>query len=277
MNYFTKNLLDSLSLLKNGKRLPEMNGIEISDDASKILKIGLAFEDEFQSEQLSHTILNASLCFMILDSDIDSRFQNMESDFFSCKYKKLPKNNNIEIMFSQLYRILKLYRNATVHHVSGISFTKDFIEIKYNSGKSGKTEHLFVITYKGVELIEDMILCFFYYELTNYSYNYKEYLYYSFYADIQKEIKAFNDEHGNIRSVKSKKINRIEHFNCHSINYKILNDVIIFDIPVKITNRKNYAIDINISIDEKKYIIPIEVVNDLNQMSVDEFSKFELI
>jgi len=272
MNYFTNSLLEFLSSTKQNNYIPEINNLKFSNDGTSILS--LKMEDRFPTQQTSiPELFNASLCFMILDSYIDSLYYEMEGTKFNEKYKNLPKNNNIEIMFSQLYRILKLYRNATIHHVSGISITKDLLNIEYSHGK---INYLFTITHKGIEIIEDMVLCFFYYNKLNYSYHYKEYLFYSYYDDILKEIIAYNDENNDIETINSKKINRFERLNCDSINFKISNIIIIFDIPQKIIDRINCAIDINISINEKHFIIPIEVLDHLKQMSIEEINKFEL-
>jgi hypothetical protein len=272
INYFTKSLLNFLSSIRSEKYLPEMNGLEISNDGTKILT--LKMEDKFQSYQESiPPFFIGSLCFMILDSYIDSLFPEMEGMGFKNKYDHLPKNNNTKTIFSQIYRILKLYRNATVHNTHGISITKDFLKINYNFKQN---KYLFVITHKGIEIIEDMILCFFHYELTNYSSFYKEYLYYSFFDDILKEIKEYNDEYANILTITSKRINRIERFNCHSVDYNVFGDIIIFNIPDRINKERNYAMDINIAFDDGKFIVPIEVIDDSKQMKIKELINFKL-
>jgi hypothetical protein len=272
INYFTNSLLDFLSSTRSEKYLPEMNGLEISNDGTKILT--LKMEDKFQSYQESiPPFFIGSLCFMILDSYIDSLFPEMEGMGFRNKYDNLPKNNNTEIMFSQIYRILKLYRNATVHNSHGISITKDFLEIKYNYKQNN---YLFIITHKGIEIIEDMILCFFYYESTNYSSFYKEYLYYSFFNDILKEIKEYNDEYKNILTINSKRIDRIERFNCHSVDYNVFDDIIIFNIPDSLIKERNYAMDINIILEDEKFIVPIEIIDDSKQMKIKELINFKL-
>jgi hypothetical protein len=272
INYFTNSLLNFLTSVRSEKHLPEINGLEMSNDGTKILT--LKMEDKFQSyHEPIPPFFIGSLYFMVLDSYIDSLFPEMEGTSFRNKYDHLPKNNNTEIMFSQLYRVLKLYRNATVHNTHGIIITKDFLKIKYNHKQN---KYLFIITHKGIEVIEDMILCFFYYESTNYSSFYKEYLYYSFFDDILKEIKEYNDEYANILTINSKKINRIERFNCHSVEYNVFGDVIIFNIPDKLIKERNYAIDINIIFDEEKFIIPSEVIDNSKQMKIKELINFKL-
>jgi len=211
---------------------------------------------------------------MIMDSYIDSIFPNLEGKTFKYKYEKLPRNNYIEIMFSQIYRILKLYRNATVHNINGISITQEHLKINFMH-RNMNIRYLFIITHKGIEIIEDMLLCYFYYKQRNYSYNYKEYLLYSFYCDILNEIESFNDEFIESMIINSIKINRYERFNCNSIKYEISNSKIIFNIPKNLIDN-NYAIDINISIDGNLYIIPIEVLNNQNIISTIELKKFKL-
>ena len=271
INYFTESLLNFLASIRQGKYLPEINGLEISNDGTKTLT--LAMEDRFQSSQESISpFFIGSLCFMILDSYIDSLFSDNDDKHFRDKYNHLPKNNNIEIIFSQIYRILKLYRNATIHHMREVSITKDFLKIMYTK----KNKFLLVITHKGIEIIQDMILCFFHYETTNYGSLYKEYLYYSFFDDILKEIKGYNDEHANILAINSKKINRIERFNCHSIEYSFFENSIIFNIPDRLIKEENFAIDINITIDREKFIVPMEVIDDSKQMKIEELVNFRL-
>ena len=219
INYFTRSFLEQLESTKHGEHVPIMSDLNISKDGKTILT--LRIEDKFQSRQANIIqLFNGCLCFMILDSFIDSVFPEMEGKTIKYKYEKLPKNNNIEIMFSQIYRILKLYRNATVHHINGISITQKHLKINFSHNN---IDYFFTITHKGIEIIEDMLLCYFYYRQINYSYYYKEYLLYSFYSDILEEIEAFNDEFMDSMSINSIKINRYERFNCNSINYEISN------------------------------------------------------
>jgi hypothetical protein len=272
MNYFTTSLLDFLSSIKTNNYIPAMNTLYISNNGTKLLTLNM--EDKFHTKQKQiPELFNGSLCFMILDSYIDSVFPEMERTSFKNKYDNLPKNNNTEIMFSQLYRILKLYRNATVHNISGISITKDFLEIVHDHKN---IKNIFSITHKGIQIIEDMILCYFYYEQINYSFLYKEYLYYSYFDDILKEIKTYNDEYKGIITIDSKKINRYERFNCQSIDYIISDGDIHFKIPPKLMEKMNLAIDINISINGKQYIIPIEVLGDSQQICFSEIKNFEI-
>ena len=131
INYFTKSFLKQLESTKKNEHLPIMGNMNISDDEKTVLI--LRMEDKFRFEQKDvPQLFNGCLCFMIMDSFIDSIFPEMEGKTFKYKYENLPKNNNIEIMFSQIYRILKLYRNATVHHINGISITEKYLKINFD-------------------------------------------------------------------------------------------------------------------------------------------------
>lgn len=270
INFFTESLLNLLEKLKGTGHLPIMNSLLISEN--NVMKLQLNMVDEFQLKDDS--ILkpyNASLCFMIMDSYIDSTIEGMEGKNFKVKYDYLPKKNNVEIIFSQIYRILRFYRNATVHNISGISYSKDYLEIE-----SDKNNNILKITHNGLELIESFILCFFYYETINYSDLYKEYLYYSFYDDIIKEIVEYKDGDNNLISINSKQINRYERYNCQSINYKINDKKVMFEIPEKIFRNENYALDIHIKHEDSIFVVPIEAVDNNKSMNIEEFRKFKL-
>jgi len=268
MNYFTKSILDFFVSNNAEGIIPNIQRLDISSDGTK--KINLSMVDNFRANNIDE-LLMGNLCFMILDSYIDSIFPKMESENFINKYKLLPRNNNIELIFSQLYRIMLLFRNALVHHINGINRKKDMLEINF---KHNKIDYELSITYKGIKTIKDMILCYFYYEHKNYSYYYKEYLYYSFFDDITKEIIKFNDKEGSIIKINSTKINRFERFNCNSIDYKTTDNIIHFDIPREFVKKNNLPIDIYITLNEKSFIIPIEVIEEKNQMDIEEVKKF---
>jgi len=270
MNYFTKSIIDFLASNNVYGSIPNIQNLEILSDGTKNIHLNMV--DSFQAKKID-ALLMGNLCFMILDSYIDSSFPKMESKNFVKKYENLPKINNIEIMFSQLYRIMLLFRNALVHHISGINRKTDVLEINFNHNN---TDYEFSISYKGIEIIKDMIICYFSYEQKNYSYYYKEYLYYSFFDDILNEITTYNDIEGSIKKIKSIKINRFERFNCNSINYKIEDNMILFDISQDFLKKNNLPIDIHITIDEKSFIIPIEAIEEMNQINIEEVKKFGL-
>ena len=70
--------------------------------------------------------------FRLLDIFIDTKYPNLGGQTFSRKYQNLPSSTCREIILKELYRIMKLIRNAVVHPHSSLYISDNTINISYN-------------------------------------------------------------------------------------------------------------------------------------------------
>ena len=70
------------------------------------------------------------IIFSVLDSIIDMRHSGLANASFSQRYKALPKDKELQIIFNECYRALKLIRNAKVHDTNAVQKNTNNYEIK---------------------------------------------------------------------------------------------------------------------------------------------------
>jgi hypothetical protein len=266
-------ILSCIELLRSATdcpRLTERSSFELRADKTTCAKSDL--EDHlFMNGVTIPNLLETSIYFMVLDSYIESMNPSLEGLSFRKKYESLPQANNEEVIISQVYRILKIFRNVMVHSMHSITRTQSGFHISYvNNNTNFKLE----VSFKGIKYIKGFILSYLLQQNLAYSQKYNEYYYNAFYQDILHEIIDFSDEDGQLKKVNpSLTIYRFMRCDCNSIPFSISDDNIVFDIPDEYTDSTKYPIDINIEYQNTKYIIPAEILNNksLNINELDEW------
>ncbi|WNL41419.1 hypothetical protein RN347_12415 [Halomonas sp. PAMB 3264] len=124
----TLNFLDKTDFKIN---YPDINHVILKEEKDR--EIHMAFACNFS--QNNHLNKNENLKFIItfsmLDVFADTVNPESEGKSFRQKYQSLPKTNDYEIIFSGLYRIAKVIRNAMVHNPNGIDFDHNKLCVKY--------------------------------------------------------------------------------------------------------------------------------------------------
>lgn len=140
--------------------------------------------------------------FSIIDTFIDINYPNLEGQSFAKKYHDLQTTNDIDIMFKEVYRILKILRNASIHSKNSVSVRNDnSILVDYNfKGTNFKLE----MSKHCLELIYSLI--FFVIKDMKYPLDYKEGLMRTYYEDIKRNIVIISDDFGvnNLASISSR-------------------------------------------------------------------------
>ena len=77
------------------------------------------------------------IIFSVMDSIIDMRYSGLANESFSQRYKALPKDKELQIIFKECYRAIKLIRNAKVHDRTSVQNNPNNYEVKMSwRGKS---------------------------------------------------------------------------------------------------------------------------------------------
>lgn len=103
----------------------------------------------------NNQFLKFSMMFTIFDIYVDSSFSNMSGCSFHKKYKKIPRDNDRDIIISQLFRVSKVIRNAIVH--DSLSVKNNIADISYSFNG---TKYVFKSSISGLnDLYSAIILC----------------------------------------------------------------------------------------------------------------------
>jgi hypothetical protein len=270
MNNYIKRCIEFLGKTGYARLLPERDHLELKEDGTS--QISMCFFEYISMGQIPiPDILSTSIYFMVFDSYLESKNPNLEGESFRQKYLDLPKGNNMERIVASIYRILKVYRNATVHQMHSILHTASDIRIDY---LFSKTNFKLEISNQGIKTLQEFILCFFQYCESIYSDSYLELLFNGFYLDILKEIKDFNDEDGNILLSFPGLINRYQRSDCKIKNYSIHNNELDFHFPDKFYDSTKYSIDIFFEYNNREYIVPNEVLNG-KKLTIEKINLWE--
>lgn len=251
--------------------LPEHREVELSNNTQTV---NITCEESFNKNRLNdNLIIHSMIFFSLFDAYIDSENQQYEGLSFRRKYDKLPCTTDYDIILKELYRILKVLRNTTVHSKSHISFNGKEILINY---KFKGTNFKLLISKLGLELIYSAILLVIdnrYLEL------YKAGLLREYYNEILLNIKDLKDDigHNNFKYI-SDGIRLKRH-----VRYRVINPdfSIDYDKEILYINKykyecSSYSADYLIEYNEGKYIIPEEILND-NRVLIKEISGYKII
>jgi len=275
MNMYLVKCVSFLEKIGSENHLPERDELKIKTDGTSVRSINIA--DHISMGQVSvPNILELSLIFMVFDSYLESKDITLEGKTFRQKYNSLPKNDDLERIVSTIYRVLKTYRNATVHKMSSITANNTIVSIQYNfAGTCFKLE----ISQKGIAVMKDFILCYFHYiESSKVSKKYRYMLFSAYYNDIYKEISLFEDEDGDKSTLPifSEVIDRYLRIDCYTINYSDDGNDLIFNIPDSFNDPSKNPIDVHFDYQGRDYLLPVEILGKTKKISIRNLSEWEI-
>ena len=207
--------------------------------------------------------------FTLIDFYIDINYQ-LEGKSFAQKYRKLPKNNDEQLILSQLYRIAKLIRNTLVHNPSSFLLEDEKLNINYQYKKTNFSINL-----------SSKILSYFYTALIMYIKGdlgkgpYFLGIIRDIYKKIISGISNFKDDSKyDLKSAKKDFTIYSGHRNLYiNPSYQERNNVIYFLQP-KPEKIKNIHGDIYFILRNKEYLIPLEVISNQLTLRSDELQSW---
>jgi len=169
--------------------LPTISYLEINENGG--ISSTSSYTLNFSENQLQgNWVLVQQIFFSLLDSVIDLQNSNLEGDSFSKRYRGLPSDSNHKIIFKEMYRLMRIVRNAIVHNKTAISNDNTGILINYLNQHNKKI--LLKVSHRGLRLINtiNFLLCV----LLNRKDGYSEHILNMYYHDLRNEISSFSDE-----------------------------------------------------------------------------------
>jgi hypothetical protein len=220
-------------------------------------------------------VLQVMMMFTLLDAVIDSKYPDLEGKSFRQKYLKLPCTNDEELIFKEIYRLMKMFRNASIHSMSAINFTEESVMIDYEHKNTGfKLE----VTKLGVELLFTYIVEIFesQKDLTD---NHILSLRRSLYDELISQINLFSDDVQ--KPLQSIPLNQLRLK--RSMRYCVGNPTYTINDKgdIEITSPysadfPNRGVDYLVELKGKKALIPEEILKDY-QFTYSDFNDWLIV
>lgn len=275
INIFLKNTIDMLYRSDIRVHIPSFNKLELNVEKRTLF---LEIEEFANQTRLEENLIFCSMIFFtLIDTKIDIEYPYLEGDSFRRKYLKLPGTNDEEIIIREIYRILKIIRNATIHSRNSIELKDDnniIIDYTHRVRKRETKFHLSITKY-GLELIYTLIIL--YLDDNNYCYAHKLGLLRTIYDDILLNTSKVSDDFGEQNLSRLSNGIRLK----RNVRYLITNPDYIIDASkrILIINRikfQDYPVDYIIHNENNSYIIPDDILNKKGILEVDEMDKWNL-
>ncbi len=223
---------------------------------------GLRIKDNF--------VLQAMIFFGLIDAHIDIHNPELEGKNFTDKYKKLSVADDSSIMAREIYRLLRILRNAAIHSRTAISLDEKNIEATTDDSKL----HLSV---SGLELIYTFVLLLI--QESNYSDEYKTCLLRTYYDDIRQAIVLLEDNSGihfaNISA--GPHLRRVVRYRVKNPAFQVDNDtqsLIIKKYALKASEAAHRDYEYILDINNSSYLIPNEVLDVSGQIGLKDIKKW---
>lgn len=128
---YIKETLNFLEKTDIKIQYPSINHIILREDKTREINMSLVCDLSQNNTLNKNENLKFIIIFSMLDVFADTINPESEGKSFRQKYQNLPKTNDYEIIFSGLYRIAKVIRNAMTHNPNGIEFDDELLSIEY--------------------------------------------------------------------------------------------------------------------------------------------------
>lgn len=111
---------------------PLIRTITINSDGTE--SIGISSHLCVNANKLNGNFIVAqTVMFILFDTLIDLKHQNLEGESFKKRYEKLPSNTNIEHIIKESYRIFKIIRNPLTHNRTSAHTSNSQLNISYKN------------------------------------------------------------------------------------------------------------------------------------------------
>lgn len=267
-NEFLEQTLKILKYTDLSVHFPEFVEVTMEGDKRRMSMAlegtsgGLHIKDNF--------VLQAMIFFGLIDAHIDLHNPELEGEHFADKYKKLSAANDSGIMIKEIYRLLRILRNAAIHSRTAISIDKKNIE----STTKDSNLHLSIA---GLELIYTFILLLI--QESNSSDEHKTSLLRTYYDDIRQDIILLQDKFGNHFADISTgpRLKRV-------VRYRVQNPVFQVDSDTQSLCIKKHALkeheakhadyDYIVNINNSSFLIPNEILDESGKIGLKDIKKW---
>ncbi len=247
---------------------PEIYDVTMEDDKRHMHGVfeaasgGLRLKDNF--------VLQAMIFFGLIDAYIDIHNPELEGKNFTDKYKKLSIADDSSIMAREIYRLLRILRNAAIHSRTDISLDEKNIEATTDDSKLH-------ISVSGLEFIYTFVLLLI--QESNYSDEYKASLLRTYYDDIWQTIVLLEDKSGNHLADISAgpRLGRVVRYRVKNPVFQVDNDtqsLIIKKYALKASEAAHRDYEYIVNMNNSSYLIPNEVLDETGRIRLEDINKW---
>lgn len=275
INNFIKQTIDMLFKSDIKIHIPSFNKVELNGEKRTLFLEVKEFVNQTKLED--NLIFCSMIFFTLIDTYIDIQYPYLEGDSFRKKYLKLPSTNDKEIIIREIYRILKIIRNATIHSRNSIELKDgNNLVVGYIRGINNKSTYFELSISKfGLELIYTLILL--YLDQGKYCDAHQLGLLRTIYDDILSNISKISDDidNKNLINLSSRiRLNRIQRYVILNPDYIIDSDKGIIEIHK--SKFQDDAIDYIIQYEDNRYIIPDEILSEKGIIKITDMKEWIL-
>lgn len=230
------------------------------EDKDKTVHIQMVVSDTYGGASISsNCILQISIMFSVMDALVDNKYPDLVGQSFKSKYKGLPNGTDDEIMFREVYRLLKTLRNAAVHSMNTISIKED--ESITASYTHNGTVFSLDISQLGMNYIYTFIYNYITPQPEELTSNHIKAIQRTIYDSIKQRINSFSDDIGtNLKDISNDlRLGSSRRYIVENPLYEVSPNVIRIQ---SIYEDGHFPADYLIEHDEKKALIPSEVLRN---------------
>ena len=271
LNDFISQTIKLLEKANFSLRFPEICDTKLDGDTQSI---SFKFVSYITSIDIKHNfLLISSISFLLIDVYLDTIYSQLEGKSFKERYENIKNTNDINIILKEIYRILKLIRNATIHSRSAISVKNDVYIIHYDFRN---TCFYLKISKKTFENLISLVLFIIKIKNSNIINEYLVAILRTYYKGLNNNIVIKDEFSTQLLNISSSIcLKNIRRFRVLNPRYEIIGSSVKIE-PLKIHERERAysAADYIIEINSKKYLIPEEVLIN-NTIELQDLSKWE--
>ncbi len=227
-----------------------------------------SFVESFSRPQISKNILlHTMVVFSLIDAQIDFQYPDLPSNSFEVRYDNLPSNTDLQIIQKELYRVLRIIRNAVIHQRSSVAYNGTLITV--TRGENKKLE----LTQRGLELIYSFIVDL--YAPKGQPEEYTLALARDLYDEIRDNVYLISDNTDTQLATISDRLRLQRSQRRRVINPSYTVDDGIINIQTRFKHALLVQYEYVVNIEDDKYIIPGELLSDM-KIPLTEISSWKL-
>ncbi|MCV2885958.1 hypothetical protein OE749_14795 [Aestuariibacter sp. AA17] len=253
---------------------PDIRHVHVDSDGRK--SINHSFHCNLSSNRINNNrFLSQITIFSLCDALIDVAQPELEGQSFKRRYEELPASTSRECIFKDIYRVLKLIRNAIIHNRSALHVGQNGVNLSFTNRKG--TLFSLRCSSRAIVLINTIVIL--YVKSRHQSCEYSNQFIYAYFNQLLSEISEFKDEF----------TQSLQPITCSiGINTSVRNRIMDAKFSVN-DDEKIYVFDLHrphsqepwageeylINIDGIDYIIPGEIMGDDGKVHKEALIKWQ--
>ena len=277
LNDFIRDTINLIEKSNFELQFPEIFDTILEEDNNK--KISMEFIDYtgITVNVKNNFLLISIILFLLVDTYLDTIYSNIEGQSFKQRYENIDDSDDIDIIFKEIYRILKLIRNATIHSKSAITINNNVYTINYNFRT---TNFNLSISKQSFENLISLVIFIINGKNNNTINEYIVSILRTYYRDIKANI-IINDEFSNqlLDINNTLYLKNMRRYRVLNPRYTIENNLLsIIPFEIHEVEKSFSGVDYVIDYENIKYLLPEETLNDntISTQDIDKWKYFDL-